>query len=254
MINLSSVPTKFFCCLLSPVILYEGRIFLKPLSRVNNLETQIFLRTLTFSRVAGDCDFIEGQGLSWTWTDPNSPFRTILIFLNFHGPLLQQVSFVLVSCGTGRREAGIRIMKESNSIIHLQFKPNLCQAPALTAGQLQLCNSPILGKTGRLQTCSKYVTSVWASFQCLTERNKDTLLPPSLLEMEVTPSPSLSPPQEMTTFRNPGNDRLQNVDSAHFAKYLNLHISIIAFLLSGEDSDSPDQSIHKGEENFLLAL
>ena len=87
-----------------------------------------------------------------------------------------------------------------------------------------------------------------------TERNKDTLLLPSLLEMEVTLSLPLSPLQEMTTFPNPGNDRLQNVNSAHFAKYFDLHISIMVFLLSGKDSDSPDQSIHKGEENFLLAL
>lgn len=53
---------------------------------------------------------------------------------------------------------------------------------------------------------------------------------------------------------HPGNDRLQNVHSAHFAKYLDLHISIMVFLLSGKDSDSPDQSMHKGGENFLLAL
>lgn len=114
MIKLSYVPTKLFLLyLLSPVILNEGRIFLKPLSTGNNLETQMVLRTLTSSRVAGDCDFTEGQGLSWTQTDPNSPFRTTPIFLNFHGPLLQQVSFVLVPCGTGMREAGIRIMTES---------------------------------------------------------------------------------------------------------------------------------------------
>jgi len=80
------------------------------------------------------------------------------------------------------------------------------------------------------------------------------LLPPFLLEVEVTPFPSLSPSQETTTFPNPGNARLQNVDSAHFAKSLDLHISIMAFLLSGTDSDSPDQSVHKSEENFLLAL
>lgn len=165
---------NFFCCLLSHVILYEGRIFLKPLSRVNNLDTQMFLRTFTSSRVAGDCDFTEGRGLSWTWTDPNSPFRTTPIFLNFRGPLLQKVSFVLVPCGTGRREAGIRIMKESNGITHLQFKPNLCQAPALPAGQLQLCNLPISGRTGRLQTCSKYLTSVGGSVQCLTQKETKT--------------------------------------------------------------------------------
>lgn len=68
------------------------------------------------------------------------------------------------------------------------------------------------------------------------------------------PCLSLSPQQENTTLPNPGNDRLQNVHSAHSAIYLDLHICIMVLLLSGKDSDCPDQSIHKGEENFLLAL
>lgn len=86
------------------------------------------------------------------------------------------------------------------------------------------------------------------------EKKKDTLLPPSHFEMEVAPSPLLAPSQDQTTSPNSGNDRLQNVDSAHCAKYLNLHIRIMAFLLSGKESDSPEQAIHRGEETFLLGL
>lgn len=133
----------FFCYLLCLVILCKGRVSLELLSRSNNLETQMFLWTLTSSRVAGDSDFTEGEGLSWTWTDQNSSFKTIPSSLNFHGPLLQYISFVLVPCGTGRREAGIRSMKDEVGIPHLQYKPHLCQAPALTAGQWQLCHLPL---------------------------------------------------------------------------------------------------------------
>lgn len=53
-IDLFCVPTLFFFFpVISLVTLYKGRIFLKPLSRVNNQEVQMSLRTLISPRVAG---------------------------------------------------------------------------------------------------------------------------------------------------------------------------------------------------------
>lgn len=214
----------------------------------------MFLWTLTSSRVAGDSDFTEGEGLSWTWTDQNSSFKTIPSSLNFHGPLLQYISFVLVPCGTGRREAGIRSMKDEVGIPHLQYKPHLCQAPALTAGQWQLCHLPLSKRmAGYKPPQNTWQQSDPVFNACQRKKLRHTAFTFRTCDGGNPVSVSL-PPQENTTFPNPGNDRLQNVDSAHFAIYLDLHISIMVLLLSGKDSDCPDQSIHKGEENFLLAL
>lgn len=107
-------------------MLCKGRVPLELLSRSNNLETQMFLWTLTSSRVAGDSDFTGGEGLSWTWTAPNSSLTKIPIILSFHGFLLQNMSFVLIPCGTVRREAGIRSMKDEVGFLHLQYKLHLC--------------------------------------------------------------------------------------------------------------------------------
>lgn len=85
------------------------------------------------------------------------------------------------------------------------------------------------------------------------ERNQDTLLSPSPPEMEVTLSLSLSLPRKHHISK-PRQWQTAKCRSAHFAIYLDLHISIMVLLLSGKYSDCPDQSIHKGDKNFPLAL
>lgn len=253
-IVLSCAPTNFifFWYLLCLVVLCKGRVSLELLSRSNNLETQMISWTLTSSRVAGDSDFTEGEGLSWTWTDQNSSFTTIPIILNFHGSLLQYIWFVPVPCGTGRREAGIRKHERWGGYSHLQDKLHFCQAPAPTVGQWHLCHLPLSQRMAAYkptQNTWQHSDPVFNFWQ--RKKSRDTAFTFPTWEGGNPVSVSLC---QENTFLNPGNDRLHNVDSAHFAIYLDLHISIMVLLLSGKDSDCPDQSIHKGEENFLLAL
>lgn len=207
------------------------------------------LGTFTSSRVAGDSDFTEGKRLSWTWTDQNSSFTTIPIILNFHGSLLQYLSFVLVPWhwkeGSWYQRHGRWGGHSSTShtfarlLLPLQGSDISATCPFSRGRQvtnpLKTPDSSLTqfstSDKGREPPCF-HLPCLWWRLPCL----------------------SLSPQQENTTFPNSGNDRLQNVHSAHSAIYLDLHICIMVLLLSGKDSDCPDQSIHKGEENFLLAL